>query len=96
MIVDRSDPNRAVDPYDEPPLGRDLMGRRPSTDEASGWGTFAALAIVVLVIGGLFWYGAAHQQNTSTASYRPPADISAPATPSAADPPVRPSQPGTK
>jgi hypothetical protein len=96
MIDDRSDPNLRPDPYNEPPLGRDLMGRRPSSGDATGWGTFAALAIIVLVIGAMFWYGAAREQNTSTASYRPPADISAPATPFAADPPVRPNQPGMK
>ena len=96
MIDDRSDPNRPPDPYDGPPLGRDLMGRRPSPDDAAGWGIFAALAIIALVIGGLFWYGAAREQDTSTASYRPPADIRAPATPNAADPPVRPNPSGTK
>jgi len=96
MIDDRHDPNRPADPYDEPPLGRDLMGRRPASDEATGWGIFAALAIIALVIGGLFWYGAAQGRNPRTASHQPPANLSAPATPSAADPPVRPNSPGTK
>lgn len=95
MTDDRRDPNRPADPYDEPPLGRDLMGRRPSADGGTG-GIFAALAIVVLLIGGLFWYGAVHERNASTASYQPPAEIKAPATPSAADPPVRPNPPGAK
>ena len=96
MIDDRSDPNRPPDRYGEPPLGRDLMGPRPLPDDGTGWGIFAALAIIAVVIGGLFWYGAAHERNTSTANYQPPAQIGAPATPSAADPPVRPSPPGTK
>jgi len=96
MIDDRSDPNRPPDPYGEPPLGRDLMGPRPSSDDAAGWGIFAALAIIVLVIGGLFWYGAAQERDHNTASYQPPTEIKAPATPSAADPPVRPNPSGTK
>jgi hypothetical protein len=96
MIDDRSDPNRPADPYDEPPLGRDLMGRRPSPGDGTGWGILAAFAIVVLVIGGLFWYAAVHERTTSTASYQPPAEIGAPATPSAADPPVRPNPPASK
>jgi len=94
MIDDRSDPNRPANAQ-EPPLGRDFMGGRPSPNDGTG-GIFAALAIVVLLIGGLFWYGAVHERNTSTASYQPPAQINAPATPSAADPPVRPNAPGTK
>jgi len=96
MIDDRHNPNLPPDPYGEPPLGHDLMGRRPSPGDRMGWGIFAALAIIVLMIGGLFWYGAAHEQTTSTARYQAPPNLSAPATPSAADPPVRPNAPATK
>jgi len=96
MIDDRHDPNRPPDPYDEPPLGRDLMGRKPSAEESIGWNLAAALAIVVIVVGGLFWYGAAREHNARTAKYQPPAQMNPPAAPSAASPPVRPNPEGAK
>jgi hypothetical protein len=90
MIDDRGDPNRPPNPYDEPPLGRDPVSRRPPAEEDTGRGLAAALTIIVLLVGGLFWYGATHERNTDTANYQPPAQLNAPAAPSAASPPVRP------
>ena len=86
MTMDPNDPNR--------PLGTDPYygdRARMRDDEGVGWGLPAAIAAVVLIIGGMFLFASSGDRSTTTAANNEaPVTRSAPTTTPAPVPPVTP------
>ena len=83
MTMDPNDPNR--------PLGTDpYYGKRArmGDDGGVGWGLPAAIAAVVLIIGGMFLFASSGDRSTTTAEA--PATRSAPTQTPAPVPPTTP------
>jgi hypothetical protein len=82
MFDDTRDPNRD--------LGRrDAYLNDPAVSDGSGYAPLIALAVIALIVGGLFWF--APSDNAQVATNTPAAERSAPA-PKA---PVTPAPPAT-
>jgi hypothetical protein len=95
MFNDPRDLNRGdIDPSFRDPNFRDPAYVAPPADDA-GWGLPLAILAVVVVIGGLFWFG--HGNDTQTAANQPRVErtIPPPGPSPMAPAPVTPAPPAT-
>lgn len=85
MTMDPNDPNR--------PLGADpFYDHRPSVrdDDSVGWGLPAAVAAVVLIIGGMFLFASSGDRTKTAANSEAPITRNAPVQTPAPMPPTTP------
>jgi hypothetical protein len=85
MTMDPNDPNR--------PLGTDPYYNNPARvrdDDGVGWGLPAAVAAVVLIIGGMFLFASSGERSTTTAANEAPVTRTAPVQKPAPLPPTTP------
>ena len=83
MTMDPNDPNR--------PLGADPYYNNPARvrdDDGVGWGLPAAVAAVVLIIGGMFLFASSGERSTTTAANQAPVTRNAPVQTPAPLPPA--------